>query len=95
MIQATGFVQLRQDGTYFKDPTLLVEFHGTPMGGLAVDLCVLNESGTRITTVSFSVQRETLTFNPLITDPYDCLLDALQTAVADFYAQPGVTLQIS
>lgn len=77
MIQVTGLYPSKT-GVIFESPTLQIEFHGIPLGGLAIDVIALNAEGNMVGTLGFFVNRGKLVYDPKISDPYDSLVMALQ-----------------
>lgn len=77
MIQVTGLYPSKT-GLIFDNPTLQIEFHGIPLGGLAIDISVLNTEGNNVGFLKFSINRNELVYDPQINDPYDSLITALQ-----------------
>lgn len=77
MIQVTGLYPSKT-GLMFDSPTLRIEFHGVPLGGLAIDVTALNAEGSMVGTLGFLVNRGELVYDPQISDPYDSLVMALQ-----------------
>ena len=81
MIQVTGLYS-KNPGVVWENPILYIEFHGLPMGLLLVDVLVKNGEGATIGAFPFQVQKENLTFDPQISDPYNSLVNALQEKIA-------------
>jgi len=77
VIQVTGLYPSKT-GVIFDSPTLRIEFHGIPLGGLAIDVTALNAEGNMVGTLGFFVNRGELVYDPQISDPYDSLVMALQ-----------------
>lgn len=86
MIRVQGFFRNPVSGVYVKDPVLLIDFHGAARGALVSDVNVCEdkeESYVQCGAFPFTKEREVMTYNSAIADPYDQILDAIQKAVID------------
>jgi len=76
-VQVTGFFQNPQTGLIYESPLLTLVPHLQYAGKIAMDVFIANKG-----TVGYeNVDKSTLTYDPVITDAYSQLIDALDTYV--------------
>lgn len=79
-IQVTGLFKSPTSNLIHESPLLKINAHLSYKGDLMVDLFVTSSDGIcRDTVVYPNLNRETLTFNVNISDPYDQLINGLET----------------
>ena len=106
-IQVTGFFPNPNNDSYVKDAVITLNVKQVPMGKLNVEcqLCVEKEVTNPGNVVSMQlmqvssftindIDRTGLTFNSDLTDPYEQLLDGVQTYLISKFEEenPDVTL---
>lgn len=77
MIHLNGLYPAKT-GIVYNNATLHIEFHGTPLGKLAIDVKVINNENQCVGYMNFFILREELIYNNDIVDPYDRIIDAIQ-----------------
>ena len=80
-VQVTGFFQNPQSGLIYESPLLTLVPHLLYAGQLALDVNINAANGGCVGYLS--IDKNTLTYNPTITDSYSQLIDALDHFVID------------
>lgn len=78
-VKVTGFFQNPQTGLIYDSPLLTLVTHLTYAGQIAMDVYIGGNGAVGYQ----SIDKNTLTYNASITDPYSQLIDALDTHVID------------
>lgn len=78
-VQVTGFFQNPQTGLIYQSPLLTLVPHLQYAGAIAMDVFIGGNGAVGYQ----SIDKSTLTYDPLITDAYTQLIDALDTYVID------------
>lgn len=85
-IKVTGYFQNPSSGYIYDSPLLTLVPHLEYAGVISMDVNINSNKGT----IPFQNIRQDLTYNDLIIDPYDKLLDALEIYVIDKLSSPGL-----
>lgn len=93
MLKLTGFKKINDKNVFVKDSKVAISLYLTPMGKINLDIHYIDEnSNDEVSREYISIDRELLSFDNSIVDPYNQMIDAVETLlISNYFVGEGLS----